>query len=101
MKPWASVWLVGLLLLCAVGCGKDEPMADTAPFQAAVTNYLAARSMDMRVAEFQSLEVEGETATAVCRLEEASGLYSGVGVHWRFTFRRDDRGWTALKHGPL
>jgi hypothetical protein len=54
MKAWATIGMVGLLLLCASGCKKDEPMADTAPFQAAIAKYLAARSMDMKVVEFQS-----------------------------------------------
>jgi len=100
MRAWATVWLVGLVLLCLVGCGKEEAAADTAPFQAAITSYLAARSMSMKVTDFESLELAGETATAVCRLEEASGLYS-MGVRWRFTFQRDRQGWRATEHEAL
>ena len=54
----------------------------------------------MRVTEFESLDVTGETATAVCRLEEASGLYS-MGVRWRFTFQRDGQDWKATGHEAL
>lgn len=101
MRAWARVALVGVLLLCAAGCGKkDEVTADTAPFQAAITSYLAHKSMGMKVTKFQSLQVEGEAATAVCRLEEASGLYS-MGVRWRFTFQRDRQGWRATEHEAL
>ena len=100
MRHWAMLSLVGLLLLCAAGCGKDEPAADTAPFQAAITKYLAGKSMGMTVTEFESLDVTGETATAVCRLEEASGLYS-MGVRWRFTFERDRQDWKATGHEAL
>jgi len=100
MRAWAMVSLVGLLVVCAAGCGKEEATADTAPFQAAITSYLAAKSMNMKVTELESLEVAGETATAVCRLEEASGLYS-MGVRWRFTFQRDRQGWRATEHEAL
>ena len=55
----------------------------------------------MEVTEVQSLEVTGETATAVCRLEEASGLYAGVGVRWRFTFQQDGQVWRATGHEAL
>ncbi|NLW50532.1 MAG: hypothetical protein GXY85_06765 [Candidatus Brocadiaceae bacterium] len=101
MKSWALLGLVGLLLLCAAGCGKDGVTADTAPFEAAVAQYLAGKSMDMKVTEFVSLDVTGDAATAVCRLTEASGLYSGLGVRWRFTFERNGPAWRVTGHKPL
>ncbi len=100
MRALAKVSLVGVLLLCAAGCGKEEVTADTAPFQAAVTSYLAQKNMGMKVTEFKSLEIEGETATAVCRLEEASGLYN-IGVRWRFTFQQGPQGWKVTEHKAL
>ena len=100
MRVWATLSLVALLLLCAAGCAREEAAADTAPFQAAVTSHLAANRMHMKVTRFESLEVAGETATAVCRLEEASGLY-GMGVRWRFTFERDRQGWRATDHEAI
>jgi len=100
MKAWAMLSLIGLLLLCTAGCGKDEAATDTAPFQAAIAKYLAGKSMGMEVTEFESLEATGETATAVCRLTEASGLYN-MGVRWRFTFERDGQAWRVAAHEPL
>ncbi len=100
MRALATVSLAGVLLLCATGCGKEEVTADTAPFQAAITSYLAQKSMGMKVTKFQSLKVEDGAATAVCRLEEASGLYA-MGVRWRFTFRQGPRGWKVTEHEAL
>jgi hypothetical protein len=101
MRGCLAAMLVGLLLFCAAGCGKKETVkADTAPFQAAITKYLADKSMDMKVTEFQSLEATGDTATAVCRLAEASGLYN-MGVRWRFTFQRHGEVWQVTGHEAL
>jgi hypothetical protein len=85
---------------CLCGCkGERAVTADTAPFEAAIQTYLAAKNMGMKVTEFESLEVEQDTATALCRMEEASGLYGGVAVRWRFTFARDRRGaWQVENH---
>ena len=49
MRAVATVSLVGVLLLCAASCGKEEVTADTAPFQAAITSYLAHKNMGMKV----------------------------------------------------
>ncbi len=97
---------IGLLLACAVaclvGCGKRGPaLGDTAPFQAAISSYLQSKSMGMKVAGFQSLEVNNDTATAVCRMALADDLYGGVAVRWRFTFVRQDGVWTATGHERL
>lgn len=100
MRAWMALSLVGLMLFCAAGCGTKETV-DTAPFQAAITKYLADKSMDMKVTEFESIDVTGDAATAVCRLTEASGLYGGMGVRWRFTFERDGQAWRVVAHEPL
>jgi hypothetical protein len=79
-------------------CGKGEPVsADTAPFEAAIAAYLDSHSMDMQVAEFRSLQVEGDGARAVCKMEEKAGLYGGVGVRWTWRFSRRPGGtWEVI-----
>ena len=58
-----------LAACCTAGCGKKPPSAaEVAPFQAAIVEYLAAKSMDMTAKEFVSLEVKGDAATAVCEV---------------------------------
>ena len=80
---------MALAACCTAGCGKKPPSAaEVAPFQAAIVEYLAAKSMDMAAKEFVSLEVKGDAATAVCKMAVAGELYGGVRVQWRFTFAR-------------
>ncbi len=82
----ATVLFFGALV---TSCGKGQAIsADTAPFEAAIAAYLSAHSMDMQVAECRSLHVEGDEATAVCKMEDKAGLYGGVGVTWTWQFRR-------------
>jgi hypothetical protein len=83
----------GAFGMMLTGCGSDESAvtADTGPFEAAIAQYLQAKSMGMAVAEFRSLEVEGDTARAVCRMQEKSGMHN-VKVTWRFTFARSPQG---------
>ena len=84
--------------MLAAGCGKSGPETNTVPFRQAVNEYLANRNMDMTVADFESLEVDGDTAKAACKLEASDDLYGGVGVHWSFTFRREDDTWHVESH---
>ena len=89
IAPAVLIVTAGMLGMLLQGCGSDEPAvtADTAPFEAAITEYLRVKSMGMKVAEFRSLHVEGDTARAVCRMQEESGMYN-VKVTWRFAFAR-------------
>ena len=95
--------VVAALCLAAVvtvaGCGKDAPTAaETAPFEGAIKAYVASKHMEMKVAEFQSLEIEGDTATAVCKMQEAGGLYGNLSVEWTFTFGKNKSGvWQVEK----
>ena len=100
MRALTTTLLAGALMLWAAGCARKAEKVDTAPFEAAVTSYLAQKSMGMAVTEFQSIAIEGEAAVAVCRLEESSGLYK-MGVRWRFTFQRAPDGWKVTKHEAL
>ena len=92
MKVAIAVAVVLILVLAGFflfrGGGGAAVTADTTPFEAAITRYLDAHSMGMKVAGFKSLELTGDTATAVCSMQEKSGLYGGMAVKWRFTFRR-------------
>lgn len=82
----------------ATGCGKAGPPTNTAPFRQAIAEYLKPKSMDMAVSGFESLEVDGETATAVCKMEAADDLYGGVGVRWTFAFRNEGGAWRVESH---
>ena len=96
-----AVVLLGALLFLR---GGPEPAvdADPAPFREAVARYLADKNMDMKVTEFDSLEVQDGTAAAVCRMQQAGDLYTGLAVRWRFTFERTGDGpWRAVEHEPL
>ena len=87
----AGVACAMALVLC--GCGDSAPTAaESAPFGTAIARYLKDHSMGMKVAEFKSLEIDGDAATAACSMQEASGLYRGVSVRWTFEFRRDEDG---------
>ncbi|MHC4481610.1 MAG: hypothetical protein ACYS1C_11675 [Planctomycetota bacterium] len=90
----AMVVVVAAGAACFLLRGADEQavQADVAPFQEAIARYLEANSMGMKVTEFESLEVAGDSASVLCRMQEASGLYGGVAVRWRFTFQRDAHG---------
>ncbi len=97
---------IGLLLACALAClvgcgGKGLAPADTAPFQAAIDGYLKSKSMGMKVEGFESLDVKGDAATAVCRMTVADDLYGGLAVRWRFTFARKNDAWEATGHEQL
>lgn len=92
MKVAIAVAVVLVLVLVGFflsrGGGGGTVTADTTPFEVAITRYLDAHSMGMKVAGFKSLELTGDTATAVCSMQEKSGLYGGMAVKWRFTFRQ-------------
>lgn len=90
---------VAAVCMLAAACSKEPAVqADTQPFEQAITQYLARKNMGMKVAEFKSLEVEGDRAHAVCRMAEASGMHN-VKVTWEFEFERDAGGaWEVVAH---
>ena len=96
----AAVLLTAALLAASMaGCRRaPQPTVDDAPFKAAIAQYLAAKSMGMAVAEFKSLDVNGDSAEAVCRMREASAMHR-VSVTWRFAFARGADGkWKVIAH---
>jgi len=103
------VVVIAVVVVAALGAlflfrGRAEPAvtADTTPFARAVAEYLSDKNMDMKIAKFESLGVQDDTATAVCRMQQAGDLYSGLAVRWRFVFERSGDGdWRAEEHEPL
>jgi hypothetical protein len=101
--------LVAVVVAAALGAfflfrGGGEPTVSvyTAPFARAIEDYLSDKNMDMKVTEFESIQVQDGTATAVCRMQQAGDLYTGLAVRWRFTFDRSGDGeWRAVEHEPL
>jgi len=97
--PAAIVVILAAVAFCLLGRGgTGGATADTAPFEAAIAQYLEDKNMGMKVTEFRSLDVEGSAAHAVCRMMEQSGLHN-VKVTWQFEFeRKADGTWVALSH---
>ena len=94
-KPLPGVAAGALFLSMALaGCGDGgaAPSAKEAkPFSEAIQRYMKERHMDMEPAAFESLSVEGATATAAVRMRDKAGLYA-LQPEWKFTFRRKDAG---------
>lgn len=81
------------ILLAGCGGGEDKtPKGDTAPFQAALTEYLRVGSMDMKPEKFESLEITGDKATAKVRMATKEDLY-GMKPTWTVTFEKSEAGW--------
>jgi len=89
----AGLFALAALLLCGCGGGESAP-TDAAAYEQAVSAYLEKESMGMKVAGFESLEKNGDNATAFVRLQDAEGL-TGVKVKWEFNFRKSGDGWTV------
>ena len=72
-------------------CG-DKPIdIDTAPFDKAITSFLASEHMDMKINKFKALTVEGQTANATCSMKSQTGL--GPAVVWKFKFKKESDAW--------
>lgn len=98
MKALSAI-VLGLVVVMA-GCGgKKEPTAaDAAPFKKAIVEYLRVGTMDMKPDKFESLEVEGDTATAKVRMATKDDLY-GLKPLWSFSFRKREKGgWKVTGH---
>ena len=95
MKGHKIVTAVVLVGVCAAlaGCGgKETTTVDPAPFKAALDAHCAANHMDMMVAEFKELEVEGDTATGKAAMRDKSELY-GLTIVWDVKFEREGERW--------
>ncbi len=90
--------LVGLLTMALCGCGESAPTKEeTAPFDAAIVEYLKDKQMGMQIAEFKTLTIDADTATASVAMKDAQGLYR-VKVRWEFSFRKVNGHWKVLVH---
>ncbi len=93
------VALAVIFALCLVGCGKKEAASpvDTKPFEAAIVEYCQSKGYGMKVASVDSVTVNGDTATVLCKMQEAEGTY-GLTVKWEFIFHRAGTGWQVETH---
>ena len=99
LKQSFAALTVMALTIGLTGCGSESRTAiDETPFKAAITQYLSEHSMGMQVTEFKELKIQDQTATALCVMKDAEGLY-GMGVTWNFEFEKTDEGWKAPRHG--
>lgn len=87
------------LALCCAGCTKQNAAnpVDSKPFEAAIGDYLRNSGFGMKIASVQSIDQKGDTATAVCKMQEAEGTY-GLTVTWHFSFRRQEGQWKVESH---
>jgi len=85
-----------LLVVGLAGCGEKQPAVDKAPFEAAIVEHLRAGSMDMKPDAFESLDVQGDSATAKVRMATKDDLY-GMKPLWTIEFRRNEGVWKVVK----
>ena len=86
-----------LVALALAGCGDNRPTpAETAPFQKAVEEYLGAKSMDMKVAGFESLDIDGDAAAADVQMAHKDDIV-GLKPVWEITFKRTGGTWKVAK----
>ena len=87
-----------LIALALAGCGDSRPTpAEAAPFRKAVEEYLTAKSMDMKAAGFESLEIDGDSAAAEVRMELKDDIYDGLKPVWEVTFKKTGDAWQVAR----
>lgn len=89
---------LGTALFCT-GCGKSDSgnPIHSKPFEAAIADYLQSKSFGMKIASVERIDQQGDTATVVCKMQEAEGTYA-LKVTWEFTCRRADGNWQVEGH---
>jgi hypothetical protein len=86
-------------MVVALGsCSRSPAAVDPAPFEAAVTQYLARNDMAMRMKEIrQGPTVDGDQATMSASLTHRD--LGGPSVVWQIQFQRGKNGqWTVVGH---
>lgn len=85
--------------LCCAGCSKENAArpVDSKPFEAAIADYLQSSGFGMKIASVQRIDQKDDTATAVCKMQEAEGTYA-LTVTWEFSFRRRAGHWQVEGH---
>jgi alanine racemase len=91
--------IFSLFFLCS--CGQKENNVQTAnkkAFESAIGKYCKAHSYGMKIKSFESILEKGSEATAVCKMEEAEGLYN-MSVKWTFSLAKNESGeWEVKSH---
>ena len=92
------VALVAVVACVQSGCGKPPATPDSAPFEAAIAEYLDRGNMAMAVKEIkEGPSVTGNTATLKASLTRA--VVGGPSVTWTFNFKKTSDGtWEAIDH---
>ena len=94
-----SLVVMCVLAAALVGCGgsKGPSEAEAKPFRDAIVEHLRRDSKDMKPETFESLEIQGNKATAKVRMAAKDDLY-GLKPLWTFTFAKDKQGkWQVRK----
>jgi hypothetical protein len=98
MKIQFRLLLLVSVSLLAFGCGRKPPSSEeTGPFEPAIAEYLQQQGMGMKVGEFKTLGVTGDTATATVAMQDAEGLYK-MNVTWEFSFQKQANEWRTVSH---
>jgi len=80
--------------LCCSGCSKQtvSSAVDSKPFETAIADYLQKNNYGMKIASVERIDENGNTAIAVCKMQDATGLYNLV-VTWEFSLHRSNGQW--------
>ena len=97
-RPAAVLALLALIVASLAGCGSPEAAVDTAPFEVAVTKYLAQNDMALRLKGIRTGPiVDGDRATMSGSMTHRD--LGGPSVVWEFQFQRAEDGpWTVVSH---
>ncbi len=98
MRLWGlAAAALGVVLLAGCGGGEGKvSKSDSAPFEAALVEYLRTHSMDMKPDSFVSLEVKGNEATAQVLMAVKEDLY-GMKPTWTIYYEKAEGGWRVQK----
>ena len=97
MRQCFLMTILAALVLVASGCGKEAVDGDTAPFEAAIGQYLKANAMGMKVHRFKTLTIDANEAQARVSLGHADGA-TAVKVQWSFTFQKQGAAWKVTSY---
>ena len=84
-----------VLALVLTGCGDKAEKVDTTPFEAAIVEYLRVNSMQMKPETFESITLEGPTATAKVRMATSDEMGYGLKPLWTIDFKREGDKWVV------
>lgn len=88
------------ILVFFCGCRKNggKPSANKKAFETAINNYCKSHSYGMKIKSFEGTMEKGNEASAMCKMEEAEGLYN-MSVLWTFTMKKNKSGaWEVVSH---